>query len=79
MERQRLPKRTVLNTVGLADILKLSEDEADYLFGDILKGTVPISVILREYGTYDIPIVIITQGKGSLCYRAEYLVLRHTM
>ncbi|NLL33732.1 MAG: carbohydrate kinase [Clostridiales bacterium] len=68
-------KRTVLNTVGLADILKLSEDEADYLFGDIFEGDgSDISVILRVIqDTYDIPIVIITQGKkgASLCYKSR--------
>lgn len=66
-------KRTVLDTIGLADILKLSEEEADFLFGASSGNTKPhITAIMRHiYEAYHIPIIIITRGKhgASLYYR----------
>jgi len=65
-------KKTVLDTIGFADILKLSEEEAEYLFGSALandKADIE-SVMEHIYEAYHIPLIIITRGKygASLYY-----------
>ncbi len=52
---------TVLNTLGLADILKLSEEEAAFLFNSDDR----MDVMKRIEAKYHIPAIIITKGKNG--------------
>ncbi len=51
-------KQAILETIGLADVLKISEEEAEFLFGtsDCQKA----ARVIEE--TYEIPFIIITRG-----------------
>lgn len=51
-------KQVILDTIGLADVLKISEEEAEFLFGEV--DCKQAADIIEE--TYQIPFIIITRG-----------------
>lgn len=63
-------KQTILETLALADILKISEEEAQFLFGIEDCGTACRYI----FDTYHIPFIIITRGpKGCVAMIGEKL------
>lgn len=56
---KKVAKQVILEGIKYADILKISEEEAEFLFG----GTDHEKICSEIYLTYDIPIILITKAE----------------